>query len=189
MRKFKCLLSGSSTLEIILNPVGDIQNENIVKKILKGAFTMGHLSKCFILHTWMYHHIHNGFDLCMKGISPEHPFSLLYSLCICICLHVFLCANINSQINADSLKLTWKTAGFVSKLCYSPSAALFSPVSVSIRVSEQRTRSCIHNGAPLCCSGLVSLHDDPKTEGFMFQCMWEQPETGFLSVFIGLHEV
>lgn len=189
MGEFRCPVSGSSTLDIISNPVRDIKNENIVKKILKGAFTMGHLSKCFILNTWMYDHIHNRFDLCMKGISPAHPFSLLYSLCICICLHVFLCVNISSQINADSLKLTWKTAGFVSRLYYSTDAVLFSPVSVSIHVSEQRTRSHIHSGVPLCCSGLVSLHDDPKTEGFMFQCMWEQPETGFVSVFISLHKV
>lgn len=105
MREFTCPLSSSSTLEIILNTVGDIQNENIVRKILKGAFTMGYLSKCFVLNTWMYHHIRNRFDPCTKGISPAHPFSLLYSLCICICFHVFfvfLCANINSQINALS---------------------------------------------------------------------------------------
>lgn len=146
MGEFRCPVSGSSTLDIISNPVRDIKNENIVKKILKGAFTMGHLSKCFILNTWMYDHIHNRFDLCMKGISPAHPFSLLYSLCICICLHVFLCVNISSQINADSLKLTWKTAGFVSRLYYSTDAVLFSPVSVSIHVSEQRTRSHIHSG-------------------------------------------
>lgn len=186
--EFMFPLSSSSTLEVILNPVRDIQNENIVRKILKGAWTMGHLSKCFILNTWMYHHMHNRFDLCMKGISPAHPFSSLYSLCICIYFHVFLCENINSHINADSLKPTWKTPGFVPGLYHSTNAALFSPVSVSIHVRAEDNE--LHaQGVPLCCSRLVSLHDEPKTEGFMFQCMWEQPETGFVSGYIGLHEV
>lgn len=115
----------------------------------------------------MYHQIHHGliirFDLYMKGISQTHPFSLFYSLCICICFHLFLCANINSQINADSLKPTWKTPGFVSKLHYSTNAALFSPLSVSIHVSEQRTMSYIHSGVPLCCSRLLATGLFPCT--------------------------
>lgn len=115
MGEFMCPLSSISTLEIILNAVGDIQNENIVRKILRGAFIMGHLSKCFILNTWMYHHMHNRFDLCMKGISPAHPFSSLYSLCISICFHVFLCENVNSQVNADFSKANMEDTWFCFK--------------------------------------------------------------------------
>lgn len=129
MGESMCPLSSSSTLEMSLNPVRDIQNENIVRNILSGAFPMGYLSKCFMLNTWMSHHTHNRFDLSMKGISPTHPFSSLYSLCICICFHVFLCANINSQTKAGSLKPTWKTPGFLLKLYYSTNAAPFNPVS------------------------------------------------------------
>lgn len=71
----------------------------------------------------------------MKGLSTRYPFSLLYSLCICICFHVFiLCTNMNSQINADSLKPTRKTPGFLPEPCYSTNTSLFSPVSVAIAI-------------------------------------------------------
>lgn len=153
MGESMCPLSSSSTLEMSLNPVRDIQNENIVRNILSGAFPMGYLSKCFMLNTWMSHHTHNRFDLSMKGISPTHPFSSLYSLCICICFHVFLCANINSQTKAGSLKPTWKTPGFLLKLYYSTNAALFNPVS---SMYQSRGQWVISSGAPLCCSRLVA---------------------------------
>lgn len=46
-----CPPASNSAIEMSLNPVSDIQNENILRKNLRGALTMGHLSKCLMLNT------------------------------------------------------------------------------------------------------------------------------------------
>lgn len=111
----------------------DIQNENIVRKILKGASTMGHISKCFILNTWVHHHKHNRFDLCMKGhilstslqLALFTPHLYLFA-CILLCKYQFTNECRLSKANMEDTCFCFKAVSQY-KCCSFQSCISFHP--------------------------------------------------------------